>query len=167
MRGDERGQRNPWSLFAPVALAVLVGGVLAGLALRAIDAASGDAPAASAARGAPDAVHDAMAPVLAPEPQPEAMPSAASPEPVSQPESLPLPQPAVIEAAPDPAVARQEDAAVQHGVPVLPGPILARRDGAPAACINGTIALRDQNGWQQQLENDAPVPCVEGSPTAP
>jgi len=52
------------------------------------------------------------------------------------------------------------------GLPVLPGAVVARRDGAPEACIHGSIASRAENGWEQRLENNAPVPCVEASAAA-
>lgn len=141
---------TPWSFFVPVALAVLVGGLVAGLILRSLDAADGGdaatAPApprsgAGAGRASPPAatVEEATAVAVGPA-RPDAGTAAAS-------------------------VAADLDAAATP--PALPGALLARRDGAPAACINGTIALRDENGWQQQLENDAPVACVEAPVPAP
>ena len=36
----------------------------------------------------------------------------------------------------------------------------ARRDGDPAACVNGTVVNRVAGGWEQALEGDAPIPCV-------
>jgi hypothetical protein len=49
-------------------------------------------------------------------------------------------------------------------VVLLPGPITAMRGGFDRACINDTIALRRPNGWEQGLENDAPLRCRASSP---
>lgn len=46
----------------------------------------------------------------------------------------------------------------------LPGPTSARRDGESRACISGTIALRAENGWQQEVVDDAPARCLANSP---
>ncbi|MGJ4729502.1 hypothetical protein [Luteimonas sp. SDU101] len=143
---------SPWSFFVPIALAVLVGGVIAGLILRGLDAAPDDreasAATASAKAGAETATHEAGRAV----PNTEAAPAT---------ETAPVPgaHPVAQNQAQPPADA--------DAPPALPGAMLARRDGAPAACIHGTIALRDENGWQQQLENDAPVACVEAPAAAP
>lgn len=69
-------------------------------------------------------------------------------------------------------VAFAEDAATlvevgkaQSGdVLLLPGPISAMREGAERACINDTIAMRRPNGWEQGLENNAPLRCRANSP---
>ena len=50
------------------------------------------------------------------------------------------------------------------GVPELPGPISAMRDRDERACINGTVADRKPNGWEQALEDDAPLRCTATSP---
>lgn len=47
---------------------------------------------------------------------------------------------------------------------MLPGPVTAVRDGAERACIGGTVALRQPNGWVQGLEDSAPVRCRSSSP---
>ncbi|HEY4528716.1 MAG TPA: hypothetical protein VIG97_00065 [Luteimonas sp.] len=47
---------------------------------------------------------------------------------------------------------------------LLPGPVAAMRDGAARACINHTIALRRPNGWEQGLEDSAPLRCRASSP---
>ena len=47
---------------------------------------------------------------------------------------------------------------------LLPGPVAAMRDGAERACINHTIALRRPNGWEQGLEDNAPLRCRASSP---
>ena len=49
-------------------------------------------------------------------------------------------------------------------VVLLPGPLAAMRDGADRACINHTIALRRPNGWEQGLEDSAPLRCRANSP---
>lgn len=49
-------------------------------------------------------------------------------------------------------------------VVLLPGPVAAMRDGADRACINHTIALRRPNGWEQGLEDNAPLRCRASSP---
>ena len=49
-------------------------------------------------------------------------------------------------------------------VVLLPGPVTAMRDGADRACISHTIALRRPNGWEQGLEDSAPVRCRASSP---
>lgn len=143
---------SPWSFFVPIALAVLVGGVIAGLILRGLDAAPDDRDAAAATApaeaGAETATHETgqAAPSIEAAPATETAPMSGA-HPVARDEAQP---PANADAP-----------------PALPGAMLARRDGAPAACIHGTIALRDENGWQQQLENDAPVACVEAPAAAP
>lgn len=47
---------------------------------------------------------------------------------------------------------------------MLPGPSTAMRDGAARACINGTVALQQPNGWVQGLEHNAPLRCRATSP---
>ena len=87
--------------------------------------------------------------------------------------------PAVAVAAADPAkagLAEDDEAAedaeglvevgeVNAGATLLlPGPVTAVRDGAERACIGGTVALRQPNGWVQGLEDSAPVRCRSSSP---
>lgn len=149
----------PWSFFLPVALAVLVGAVVAGLILRGIDGASDDDDAAPVPASPASVENDIGEPVEAADPAPAQVDAAAA---VAPPEAAPPAHaPRDLSAAPD----GDDDAAAS--VPSLPGAIVARRDGAPEACIGGTIAWRDENGWQQRLENDAPVACVEASVLAP
>jgi hypothetical protein len=38
------------------------------------------------------------------------------------------------------------------------------RDGAARACINDTIAMRRSNGWEQGLDENAPLRCRASSP---
>ena len=154
---DRSGIRDdvaPWSFFLPMTLAVALGGLLAGLALRMVDrvfAPGSDATAVEAAHRQVPAPAEAST-AVAPAPQaPAASASAAD-----------AGTPVAAERLPMRAVAERE-ASTADGVPVLPGAIVAKRDGAPEACINGSIARRAENGWEQRLENDAPVRCVEAS----
>lgn len=154
---DRSGIRDdvaPWSFFLPMTLAVALGGLLAGLALRMVDrvfAPESDAVAVEAAhRQAPAPAEASNA--VEPAPQAQAVPASA-------PDAAAT---AAVERSRTRAVAQRE-ASTADGVPVLPGAIVARRDGAPEACIHGSIARRAENGWEQRLENDAPVRCVEAS----
>ncbi|MCW5581312.1 MAG: hypothetical protein KIS72_08225 [Luteimonas sp.] len=154
---DRSGIRDdvaPWSFFLPVTLAVVVGALLAGLILRAVDRVF--APE-SPGRVSAEAV---------PRPAP-AVSGAAPVEPASTASRTSVPPAdstgsAARESQPVQGAA-QAEAPSSAGVPVLPGAIVARRDGAAEACISGSIARRADNGWEQRLENDAPVPCVEQS----
>lgn len=154
--GSVRDDAPPWSFFLPVTLAVVVG-VLAADAIRyAIGTVFGtDAPVPAQVEPAPG-------------PTAEAPPAPADPETATQPVPAPAAgedDPPVAEpAAPDPAspddAASPPTAAAADGVLELPDPITARREGAEAACVNGTVANRVAGGWEQALENDAPVRCV-------
>src|SRR5690606_35872873 len=126
-----RDDAPPWSFFIPVTLAVIVG-VLAADAIRhAIGAVFGDgdapeqveAPPREAARSQRQAAPPAPA-----EPAPREDAAAAADAPVA-----PAPPPAgpPEAAAPDPAPRAD-------GVLELPDAMTARRDGAPAACVNGS-----------------------------
>lgn len=142
-----RDDAPPWSFFIPVTLAVIVG-VLAADAIRyaigtvfgggdathQVEAGPGDAPAAPAA----------------------AERAAAQPEPAAQAGEAA----ADAAAAADEAVAGDGEPPASSGLPELPDAMTARRDGDPAACVNGTVANRVAGGWEQALENGAPVPCV-------
>lgn len=154
-----RDDAPPWSFFIPVTLAVIVG-VLAADAIRhAIATVFGgdDAPQQVEAgpREAPEAQRQAQRPA-APEPAPRADADTGAG--------------ADAGAAPTPAPPDQPDAAVvdpaprADGVLELPDAMTARRDGQPAACVNGSVANRVEGGWEQALENDAPVPCVIADP---
>lgn len=69
------------------------------------------------------------------------------------------------DAVPGDAASLVEVGTVQAGdVPMLPGPITAMRDGAARACINDTIAMRRSNGWEQGLDENAPLRCRASSP---
>ncbi|WP_238346235.1 hypothetical protein [Luteimonas saliphila] len=141
-------------------LAVIVGVVAAGLIQRGIDVVFDNDEAAVAS---PSAVPAQATGPASPVPssgttdEGQAPRSGAAP---AVPRAAEAPA-AVPPEVPAPMQAREPDA--DTAVPELPGAIVARRDGAPEACINGTIALRDENGWQQRIENDAPVPCTEQS----
>lgn len=154
---DRSGIRDdvaPWSFFLPVTLAVALGGLLAGLALRMVDrvfAPGSDATAVEAAHRQAPTPAEASTVV---EPAPQA-PAASAPAPDTG-------TAVAAERPPMRAIAERE-ASTAGEVPVLPGAIVARRDGAPEACIHGSIARRAENGWEQRLENDAPVRCVEAS----
>ncbi|MDH7452575.1 hypothetical protein QF205_05675 [Luteimonas composti] len=143
---------TPWSFFVPIALAVLVGGLVAGLILRSLD----DDPVAD----------DAPQPVAAAATDGGQPPAGSALVQTAEPEATPPADSDSVEPARRTEAATVADGESGAAPPALPGALLARRDGAPAACINGTIALRDENGWQQQLENDAPVACVEAPVTA-
>ncbi len=124
----------PWSFFLPVMLAVAVGVLLAG------------------------AVQFALRSVFAPAPETRPAASAAAV----------APEDADGEAVATPGsgdAALVEVGAAQGGdVVLLPGPITSMREGSARACINDTIALRRPNGWEQGLENDAPLRCRASSP---
>lgn len=158
MRDERIPGVAPWSFFLPVALAVLVGGVVAGLVLRGIDDRSGTGDADPIPASADSAAEEGQEMAEADEP-PDAGDDEAR--------EVPMPPEAIV--SPDDArrvASSAPDGDAVAAMPSLPGAIVARRDGAPEACINGTIAWRDENGWQQRLENDAPVACVEASALA-
>ena len=151
---DRSGIRDdvaPWSFFLPVTLAVIVGGVLVGLILRTVDRVF--VPASSAAPV--EVNHEPAARPL------DALPAEPAPQQTPTPTTL-----ADEDRLRTPAATQDDAPSTAVVVPVLPGAIVAKRDGAPEACINGSIALRAENGWEQRLENDAPVPCIEASVSA-
>lgn len=136
MSRDEFRALTPWSFFLPVALAVAAGVLVAngvGAALSGGD--GGDGPAAEAADAAVPG-EAVGAPATAGDPGQAAVAAEASAT------TRPLP---VLE-------------------PVsLPGPSGARRDGEMRACIGGTVAVRAENGWEQEVIGDAPARCVPSS----
>ena len=155
----------PWSFFIPVTLAVIVG-VLAADAIRfaigtVFDGGEGsaqtDAGAAAEARAkaAADAVAEAERARAAP---------ALEPAPASTPRIDPAPSAAdAVDSSALPEeqeAAAAEEASRSDGALELPDSMSARRDGEPAACVNGTVANRVAGGWEQALEGDAPIPCV-------
>jgi len=161
MRDGQTPVVAPWSFFLPVALAVLVGGVTAGLILRGFDDGSDSDKTEPVVTAADSAAEESPASTASIDPpRAELDPPAGASLPVEASRRAQDPAP--------PAASSESDAAegALMPVPSLPGAIVARRDGAPEACIGGTVAWRDENGWQQRLENDAPVACVEASALA-
>lgn len=131
----------PWSFFLPVTLAVVVGVLIADAARLAIGAVF--------VRDAAESAAPAKAPAKAPAP-PDAEAS-ADVDPPAQASATP-------EATATTKPADDADA------PALPGPMSAMRDDSERACINGTVAERRPNGWEQALEDDAPLRCTAESP---
>jgi hypothetical protein len=136
MSRDEFRALTPWSFFLPMALAVMLG-VLVANALIAAFSGSDDAnvPAVEATEAAAEA-GDAGA--------------------------------GADKSGPAPATRRANGAAAARVAPVLapvslPGPSSARRDGETRACIGGTIAVRAENGWEQEVVEDAPARCTASS----
>lgn len=157
--------RVPWSLFLPVTLAIVVGLLVASLLQHGWAVVfSGDER-----EGGSMAL-----------PAPVALPPAGTVSPASGEAGAPAPSTAAVHApglpGPPPVArveARTAAASTAAGPdrtgparPVLPGAIVARREGAAMACIHGSIALRASNGWQQKLVNHAPVPCIESASIA-
>lgn len=131
----------PWSFFIPITLAIVLGLLIVDAVRFAIgmvfaDTAVVEAPAAAAPR--------------------DATPTAAVEEGPAQPAPARVPE--RMESAP--AGARPPTALEPER---LPGPGAARRDGATRACINGTVAIRVGNGWEQEVLEDAPARCVATS----
>lgn len=163
-----REDATPWAWFLPVMLAVLVGMLGAqgiGHALKSVF----DPPEAQRAR-ATVAVAAPAAAAPAPEVAVESLPAIAPTRAVAEPGAPgadgaadPSPEPAVPDAA---TAVSQGGPAAAAGVagPDLPGPMTAMRDSAPEACINGTVAERRPNGWEQALEADRPLRCNATSP---
>jgi hypothetical protein len=132
----------PWSFFLPVTLAVVVGVLLADAARLAIGAVF--------VRDAAESAAPAKAPTKAPVPPDEA---------ASAGENAP---PAQAPATPDAKATTKP--ADDIDAPGLPGPMSAMRDDSKRACINGTVAERRPNGWEQALADDAPLRCIADSP---
>lgn len=159
-----RDDAPPWSFFIPITLAVIVG-VLAADAIRyaigtvfdraevpvqtdadaEVDAGAADDAAAESerARAVPPA-EPAPAPVPRTDPTPGDAADAL--------DGIAFPQEQNADAA--------REASRSGGVLELPDSMTARRDGEPAACVNGTVVNRVAGGWEQALEGGAPVPCV-------
>lgn len=136
MNRDEFRALTPWSFFLPVTLAVILG-VLVANALGAALFGDGDTsgPEGGTAEAAAADGEDA---------------------------------PAAAEAAPAKATAATKHNAPAATLPTLepvslPGPSSARRDGETRACIGGTVAVRAENGWEQEVINDAPARCIASS----
>ena len=134
MSRDEYRALTPWSFFLPVSLAVMLG-VLVANALGAALFDHDDAPAGPAAAAAVEAGE---------------------------------PADAADGSGPAPAAGEAKKAEADKAMPVLapvnlPGPSSARRDGETRACIGGTIAVRADNGWEQEVVGDAPARCTARS----
>lgn len=133
MSRDEFRALTPWSFFLPMALAVMLGVLVANALIAAFSGSDDvDSPAGKVAETAA-----------------EAGDAADKPEPA-------------------PAASRANGAAAARVAPVLapvslPGPSSARRDGETRACIGGTIAVRADNGWEQEVVEDAPARCTASS----
>ncbi|PBS11228.1 hypothetical protein CMZ82_15820 [Lysobacteraceae bacterium NML93-0792] len=160
--------RSPWAFFLPVLLAVLIGQLAANwLSVRLWPAA----PVETAAAVVSEA--PAQAPVVDPAPLPTPVAAVPPADPVAvlpapapgDPEVTPAPAERASSAEPIPAWtgATPADAGPEPGRE-LPGPVTARQAGASESCINNTVATRSPNGWEQSLENDAPVRCTAISP---
>lgn len=164
MREYSRGAPSPWSFFLPIALAVLVGGLAAGLLLRGIDTAlRSDDPVVAVDAVVPVVSVPAADPVTRAPAPPDAPPERTRVAPMQADGAGGLAAPAESAGVGSPVAAAAIAPAFEPAAPVptLPGAIAARREGASEACINGTVARRDPHGWQQRLENDAPVACIE------
>ena len=156
-----RDDAPPWSFFIPVTLAVIVG-VLAADAIRyAIGSVfgggvmktnpEGEAAANAAADAAAEAERARVAPTM-------------GPTSASGPPADPAPGD-VVDTVDAPAVPQEQRAVAGEtsrsgDVLELPDSMSARRDGDPAACVNGTVVNRVAGGWEQAVEGDAPIPCV-------
>ena len=155
MRYD-RDAVSPWAFFLPIALAVMVGGLVADAVGHMLRDRFADAPVA--------VVEQVVAPVdtTAVETAAPVEPSPAMPEPIE-------PAPPVVQAPnPDAAMLAEPDSAGAPPAATMPasdaarrlsGPMTARQAGESESCINNTVATRSPNGWEQALENDAPVRC--------
>lgn len=165
---DDHASRSPWGLLLPVALAVLIGQVLATWVERMLwpDAAASAAPVAVVADApVPRAVADVPllpAPVVEADADHEAIADVSTPRPVADVAPVPVVAPGMGDDASVAAVAPEPAPAASDG-PALPGPISARQAGAGESCIGGTVATRSANGWEQALVDDAPVRCTATS----
>lgn len=166
---DLHTPRSPWSFFLPVLLAVLIGQLAAGwIGARLWPVASVETGTASPAVETPvDPQVIAPAPLPTPVaavPPADPVTIAPTPAPVS-PEATAAPEAATPQAEPVPTWAGSTPAeAGPDAGRELPGPVTARQAGASESCINNTVATRSPNGWEQSLENDAPVRCTAISP---
>lgn len=160
--------RSPWAFFLPVLLAVLIGQLAANWISARLWPAAPVETAAPVVSEAP-----AQAPVVEPAPLPTPVAAVPPADPVAvlpaptpvEPEVIPAPAASAPSAEPVPAWtgATPAGAGAEPGRE-LPGPVTARQAGASESCINNTVATRSANGWEQSLENDAPVRCTAISP---
>lgn len=156
MRYD-RDAVSPWAFFLPIALAVLVGSLVADAIGGMLRDRFDDAPPAVVAQ-TPAPVDTPPVETTAPvETAPALYAPVAQPEPVVEapnPDAAQLAQPDTAGEAPSAAATPVNDGARR-----LSGPMTARQAGESESCINNTVATRSPNGWEQALENDAPVRC--------
>ncbi|MFC3715682.1 hypothetical protein ACFONC_05905 [Luteimonas soli] len=137
MNLDEFRALTPWSFFLPIALAVAVGVLVAnGLGAVLFGGSDVDEPTADATEAAA-ADENGKAPAAVEAGSVQATATAKQPAPAKP---LPTLEPVS-----------------------LPGPSGARRDGEVRACIGGTVAVRAENGWEQEVVNDAPARCIASS----
>jgi len=129
----------PWSFFLPITLAVVIGSLVADGARLAIGAVFVRETVGTRAPGRASAKTPGA--------------EAADPADATAPARATT-------AARSPA----QEAVPDLDAPELPGPISAMRDRDERACINDTVADRKPNGWEQALEDDAPVRCTATSP---
>lgn len=161
-------EAGPWSLFIPVMLAVALGILIAQgvammigmvfpqgpVAVRSVDVSpAAIVPSAVPVPQAPAAVPAVSSrtdmPQAAPALREEAVPSAMSTMPDAQ--------------MPDVSADVSSPPAADDGIRRLKGPTGARQNGEAEACISGTVALRATNGWEQQIDEQQPQPCVATS----
>ncbi|MDR7193079.1 hypothetical protein [Luteimonas terrae] len=155
MRYD-REAVSPWAFFLPIALAVMVGNLVADAIGGMLRDRFDDVPPAIEEQVAAS-VNTAPVEMAAPvEPAPVVPEQVAPPAPVVAP---PNPDAAML-AEPDSAAAPSATASpASDAGRRLSGPMTARQAGESESCINNTVATRSPNGWEQALENDAPVRC--------
>lgn len=137
MSRDEFRALTPWSFFLPIALAVMLGVLVAHALIAAL---SGSDDAGTQRSGQPATAASTA----------EAAAARAGTS--------------TIASAADGANGSSKAKAMPVLAPVsLPGPSSARRDGQTRACIGGTIAVRAENGWEQEVVEDAPARCMASS----
>lgn len=164
-----RDDTPPWSFFVPIALAVIVG-VLAADAIRYAVVTVFAGHDTSIAEAAPrDVAEPDVSPLAAngdasPGPDLDAADQDAASSPRAEPVNATQPPEAAADAGAGEAEADSVQVPAPSALQELPGPLNARRDGNNATCINGTVAYRSGNGWEQSLENDAPIRCTATSP---
>lgn len=163
-----RDDAPPWSFFIPIVLAVIVG-VLAADAIRyAVLTVFAGHDEVLDETAQPDATEPALSPTASDagtpsDAEPDGAGRDAADDHRAEPGDAPPPPPGAADADPGEADADRTQA-VSSALQELPGPLSARRDGHNTTCINGTVAYRSGNGWEQSLENDAPLRCTATSP---
>lgn len=160
MRYD-RESVSPWAFFLPVALAIVAGNLVSDAIAHLLRDRFEPVPVAVVEHGmAPESVAHAPAPPPTAPPAALPQPAVSSAPPVVAPaetEPAPVNDPGAVSGAVEPPVAPVAE------VRRLSGPMTARQAGESESCINNTVATRSANGWEQALENDAPVRCEASS----